>query len=134
MNIYFIRAGKTKAVKIGSAASEQSVRARMQILQTGNHQPLHLIALITAGYCSEGGLHRRFAKQHIRGEWFRLEGDLALLLADLPAPEDTHGQLRATIIDARLADKHGLSDSTIKYHFPKPRHAYILEAAARKAK
>lgn len=35
---------------------------------------------------------------------------------------------------AAIAKKYGVSDSTIKYHFPRPRHAYVIDALKRKGK
>lgn len=44
----------------------------------------------------------------------------AAILKDLGKPELTR---------SAIAKKHGTSPQVIKYHFPKPRHAYVIEAA-----
>ena len=73
MYVYFIRAGNSGAIKIGMAAN---IDRRMEVLQTGNAFKLHVIALIPCD-CREQALHieqmihKFFAKQRIRGEWFQ---------------------------------------------------------------
>ncbi|ASK88483.1 GIY-YIG nuclease family protein [Sphingorhabdus sp. SMR4y] len=81
--VYFIQCELTKLVKIGF--SESYPTKRMRGLQTGSGGKLHLIAFIKTTFDREGELHRRFAEQHERGEWFRLEGDLADWLMELDA-------------------------------------------------
>lgn len=81
--VYFIRCAKTKLVKIGFTESYPTNRLRQ--LQTGSGGKLHLLAFITARASRERDLHRQFAAQHERGEWFRLEGDFAEWLLELDA-------------------------------------------------
>lgn len=82
-NVYFIQSGTR--VKIGVATN---VRDRLSGLQIGSPEPLHVLAVIeNAGLSEERELHAKFARHHIRGEWFSLDGDLAAFVADLPAYE-----------------------------------------------
>ena len=73
MHVYFIRAGKRGAIKIGVA---RNIGKRLAELQTANAYELHLIASIECdGMPSalrlEKQLHKRFKRQCIRGEWFQ---------------------------------------------------------------
>jgi hypothetical protein len=80
MYVYFIRAGvgKRKPIKIGVA---KSIQKRMENLQIANHEELSLVACIPCKTRKEAefiekGLHKRFARKHIRGEWFK--GDIRI--------------------------------------------------------
>lgn len=86
--IYFILAKGTNSVKIGIA---EHVRSRMTNLQTAS--PFELEVLAVMGSKDHGitglreidieqSLHRHFSPYHIRGEWFRLEGELAAFIDD----------------------------------------------------
>lgn len=66
--IYFIQQGQDGPVKIGM--SRQPFQ-RLEALQAANPDQLYLIAIVTATFdCSETRLHKQFAKDRIRGEWF----------------------------------------------------------------
>jgi predicted GIY-YIG superfamily endonuclease len=88
MFVYFVRAGNRGAVKIGIA---RNVERRVATLQTGNAFKLNVMAVIP---CSsrieaqslEERLHKRFAKQRIRGEWFQGNIDFRRIKYDF---EDT---------------------------------------------
>ena len=67
---YLIRSGDY--CKIGKAVN---VRKRLAELQCGNPLPLDLIH--AHGHDCEKELHERFAPMREKGEWFRIEGDLA---------------------------------------------------------
>ncbi len=72
MFVYFLRAGNRGAIKIGMAID---VEKRVLELQTGNAFKLNVIAKIPCDNREqalhiEQQLHKRFAKQRIRGEWF----------------------------------------------------------------
>ena len=75
--VYFIRAEDTGFVKIGRTAKEPIERLRD--LQVGSPNNLSLLCWITEGMFNhtERSLHKRFKAQHVRGEWFRYEGDLS---------------------------------------------------------
>jgi predicted GIY-YIG superfamily endonuclease len=73
MNVYFIRAGEHGAIKIGVA---KNVKARLDQLQTGNHQDLQIIHVIEAkgeahAFNLEAELHNIYKHENIRGEWFK---------------------------------------------------------------
>lgn len=71
--VYFIRAGRTNALKIGWAKDPQS---RLEALQTGSPHQLHLVGYMPGTVADEGEWHGRFRDARIRGEWFTLGGDL----------------------------------------------------------
>jgi hypothetical protein len=56
------------AVKIGFATD---VDDRRSTLQTSSHHSLKILAVIKGTQAKEKELHRKFAVDHIRGEWFR---------------------------------------------------------------
>lgn len=66
MTVYFIRAGDGP-VKIGVA---DDVESRLRELQTGNHQPLHVIRSVPGARAEERWFHFKFQNQHIHREWF----------------------------------------------------------------
>lgn len=65
--VYFITDGQY--VKIGKT---DNIESRMKSLQTGNPKKLTLIDVIPTKepHLVEWGLHQRYAKQHIMGEWY----------------------------------------------------------------
>lgn len=76
--VYFIKCGPF--VKIGVA---RNPRKRLSGLQVAQTEKLELIATTTGGEAREAALHKRFAKYHVRGEWFRFERRLAEYITDL---------------------------------------------------
>jgi len=71
--VYFIRAGVNGPVKIGVT---RNLKHRLEILGAGNHHELKCLHTIDGTVELERAMHRRFEQQHIRGEWFRYEGEL----------------------------------------------------------
>jgi len=85
--VYFVQAGIDGPIKIGWAIDPLD---RVRELQVGNHEQLQLLMTVADNGTLEMTLHERFRDLHIRGEWFRPEGDLAdvLWLSGLvPHPE-----------------------------------------------
>lgn len=73
MNVYFIRAGRKGPIKIGVA---KNVKRRVETLQTGNHEPLLILAIIPCNgkalaYNLESQLHSIYSRDRIIGEWFK---------------------------------------------------------------
>jgi hypothetical protein len=60
--------GDNSAVKIGFASK---IEDRLSTLQTASHHELKVLAVIEGSPKEEKDLHRKFASDHIRGEWFR---------------------------------------------------------------
>lgn len=73
MAVYFIRAGESGPVKIGSAAD---VDERLRQLQVGNHEELSAIRVVEGTLFEERWLHDHFRAQHIRHEWFCFSKDM----------------------------------------------------------
>ncbi len=65
--VYFIQNGN--AVKIGVSHTPSK---RMSDMSTHNHSSLKLLGVVSGGLKRERSLHKRFAKHHIKGEWFKL--------------------------------------------------------------
>lgn len=82
--IYFVAAMEIDRVKIGHTAGEDA-GPRIAALQTGCPCDLTLVACLPGGLRVERELHRQFAAQRFRGEWFRLSGPVREFL-DATAP------------------------------------------------
>jgi hypothetical protein len=65
--IYFVRSGSAGPIKIGRA---QSPTLRVSRLQTANHEPLELLAVMPGGSQVEAALHRYLADDCRLGEWY----------------------------------------------------------------
>lgn len=78
--VYFIRAGRMPMVKIGSALEPEK---RLESLQIGNPQKLHLIGYSIGGKPLERQWHQDWKHRRIRGEWFSLRNDLRAAINDL---------------------------------------------------
>lgn len=79
--IYFIRAGESGPIKIGSSGSPET-RMR-KFFQPGNHEALSLIRTLPGGAADEHWFHARFNHRRIRGEWFHFD---PLMLTIAPPP------------------------------------------------
>jgi hypothetical protein len=78
--IYFVRAGRTNAVKIGYAANPED---RVRELQCASPHQLHLLGYMPGSKFDEADWHRRFGKERIRGEWFTLSFNLRSAINEL---------------------------------------------------
>lgn len=73
--IYFIQQGQSGPIKIGF--TKDDLYRRVKKLQTGNHIPLRLLAVIeNASVRKETELHSRFSQYKLTGEWFSPSDDL----------------------------------------------------------
>ena len=75
MYVYLIQSGRGtgRPIKIGVA---KTINKRIESLQTGNPEEIFLIVAFRANstahaYQLESNLHKFFASDRIRGEWFR---------------------------------------------------------------
>lgn len=67
--VYFIQQGNSGPIKIGF--TRDNLYARFKRLQTGNHLPLKLLAIIDgADIKTEISHHSRFSPFRLNGEWF----------------------------------------------------------------
>lgn len=82
--IYFVQSGS--AVKIGFG---QSAPKRLSGLQTSSPDKLVLLGHIPGNRHIERFLHWQFRNLRIRGEWFKLEGELTRWIAENLSPEPT---------------------------------------------
>ncbi len=77
--VYFALCGGR--LKIGVATT---VSGRIGALQNGNPEEVKLLTCVPGDEELEARLHKRFAKLHVRGEWFRYEGALLEYVQSLP--------------------------------------------------
>lgn len=80
--IYFIEAVGAGLVKIGF--TERDVEQRLKELQTGCPHKLRTLATMEGNATEEAELHLVLAHLRANGEWFRLEGELRLLVWLVP--------------------------------------------------
>lgn len=73
--VYFIRAGNGP-VKIGHVMRRVTLGERMDMLQTGNAEPLRFLAATKGTITMERLLHKLFSHLRINGEWFKPGDDL----------------------------------------------------------
>ena len=78
MTVYFIRAGESGPVKIGTAEDASS---RLRELQAGNHVELRIMRQIDGGRAEELAMHRHFERGRIRGEWFQFDPEMLTIQA-----------------------------------------------------
>lgn len=76
--VYFAQAGDR--IKIGWS---RNVAARIAKLQTGNPEPIILLATRPGGRSLEQELHDRFAEARLTGEWFSSSPDLLTYVRSL---------------------------------------------------
>ena len=73
-SIYFVLAERLNAVKIGITFD---VQARLKELQVGSSVQLRLLGMIPGTLQTERDFHYTYSHLWLRGEWFRLEDELA---------------------------------------------------------
>lgn len=81
--IYFITAREFDFVKIGFSDNPHH---RFMQLQVGSPTALALERVTAGGLSEEARLHKQFAADRIRGEWFRLSDALEAFMETLAAP------------------------------------------------
>lgn len=84
--VYFIKNGVQGRVKIGFSGSHN---LRLSTLQVSTPDTLTLLATIPGTVKTERRLQKRFASYKIRGEWYRLEGEVAAFLKTLSKTKRT---------------------------------------------
>ena len=67
--IYFIQAGDSGAIKIGTCRDDQ-IKARLGALQIGNPDEFRVLGIMDGNEAYERALHSRFRNHRQRGEWF----------------------------------------------------------------
>jgi hypothetical protein len=66
--VYLIGPADRGPIKIGVSGAPE---ARLRDLQIGNPEILHILVMFPGGEDDEQALHKFFAAEHLRGEWFR---------------------------------------------------------------
>ncbi|TRD03785.1 GIY-YIG nuclease family protein [Mesorhizobium sp. WSM4303] len=85
--IYFITAGNLEHVKIGFATD---IGSRLNSLSTGNREEIQVQEYFYSHREAEKLLHRHFAKERLRGEWFNLTDDIEELWDDIMDYQGSH--------------------------------------------
>ena len=75
--VYCVRAGDH--VKIGQAGD---IAKRMAELQTGSAHTLDVLAVLSSNVANERKWHSRFSHLRVRGEWFRMCEQIAVVVRD----------------------------------------------------
>lgn len=89
--VYFVQVGSRGPVKIGYT---RLLKRRMNQLRVDNWQPITLLSFIpNATLADEQMLHRTFARDELRSEWFRKSKRMAALIDDINR-EAADAQLR----------------------------------------
>jgi hypothetical protein len=78
--VYFVQASHAKAIKIGFSTR---VEDRIKGLRTGTHARLKPLGHVPGNREDERALHTRFAKDRIRGEWFRATPGLLAFIREV---------------------------------------------------
>ena len=69
--IYFIQAGSTGPIKIGYTESEESLKKRMEGLQTSSPYILNLLGTKNGDIKTEKFIQKKFQMLKLAGEWFQ---------------------------------------------------------------
>lgn len=74
-SVYFIKC--MDAVKIGIS---KHVKSRAADIQVGQSCKVEILHTVEGGRALEKHFHKLFSKSHIRGEWFKYDGDVRVWL------------------------------------------------------
>jgi hypothetical protein len=77
--VYFLAAGAADIVKIGFTTN---LDGRIRSLKTGSPTDVEVLLAITGTMTTERELHKRFAADRLRGEWFRRSAPIEAFIAE----------------------------------------------------
>ncbi len=120
--IYFVWDSGSNFVKIGVSDDPE---ARLDGLQTGNPNPLFILATMPGGEDVEAGLHVQFASLRHGGEWFRPNPEFMWFIHSIASkgrfdPEDTQPWRRKASmsavawLEARFREKREWESNDLK--------------------
>ncbi|MCK8785235.1 GIY-YIG nuclease family protein [Roseomonas sp. NAR14] len=95
MTVYFLRSGADGHVKIGCTGD---VGRRMAQLQTGSATVLTLLRTADGDLPEERWLHRRFADQHVRDEWFEFVPEMLTVAVPRASMAEDRGANLANVM------------------------------------
>lgn len=84
MSVYLFLAAEVRMVKIGFSNNPWT---RLKVAQSNCPVELSMAAILDGGTDFEIELHRLFAKDHVRGDWYRLSPEILGFIALDPTPE-----------------------------------------------
>lgn len=114
--VYLIQAGgPAQPVKIGVTWADPRQTGRLSTLQSMTYLPLEVIRVVPGG-CKvvESWFHHRYARLHIRGEWFNFDPEM--LTVEVPPRARAVTSLRALtrgILDYQIGQGIGRPHGTI---------------------
>ena len=115
---------------------------RFTTIQTFSPFECRLVGVMAGDFRQEAALHRRFASQRVRGEWFTHDGDVAEFVAAMekPDPFQLEAELTETqkvvtrispndaaIIDLWPSAEHFAQDIGLRF----PSHARVMKLRGR---
>ncbi len=103
--VYFIQEGADGPIKIGFTTGDPS--GRLSALQTGNPNPLRIVAATPGTMEDERRWHERFAHLRMLGEWFLPADDLLEAMPESVGPTEDNSE--RTRLDCGL-DRTALQD------------------------
>lgn len=103
--VYFIQSAGSGLVKIGFT---RDIEKRFSALQTGSGNRLLLLRYIDGGLRTERWLHRHYASNRVRGEWFKFCETMLTIVPPDELPEVKQITIRR---DVRLSLRERLNDA-----------------------
>lgn len=86
MAVYFIQAGESGPIKIGSSSSPTD---RLKTLQVASPERLRMLLVVDGGAHVEQALHHHFGSTRMSSEWFRPTNGLLAMIESLRAGGST---------------------------------------------
>lgn len=100
-SVYFIKAEKSKRVKIGF--TELLPTSRLAVLQTGSPEKLTLMGSFGGTLADERSAHKLLSQYRLSGEWFELSDEVALFISTkcgiIPHNSAECGKETALVVD-----------------------------------
>ena len=107
MTVYFLRAGATGPIKIGST---ENVTVRTKAIQNNHWEELILLAVLRGGVAKEESFHALFSAHRIRGEWFYPNAEILKFCENhIPSQDFLDDDMRLSKIGAKARCKIRLS-------------------------
>jgi len=97
MPVYFIQ-NERGSVKIGHSVNPAK---RLMLLQTGTLESLRIVRTIEGDDATERWLHRHFASDRVRGEWFNFREEM-LTICPPSLPSSARPRAAPIVRDVRL--------------------------------
>jgi hypothetical protein len=100
--VYFIQCGEF--VKIG--VTQSRAKARMTDFRTGSPFEYSILAEVAGSTYLERELHRMFSDYRHRGEWFRLEGEMAVFINAIRKATPEYSMFERELFEQELHEEY----------------------------